>query len=75
MRRQGARHQVGETTLSEIGDRRDHVPADPARGTDRRAFLKAAGLAGIAGAFAGTAAHASSGIGTIAQTQPPATPA
>ncbi len=44
--------------MSEIGDRRDRVPGDLARGTDRRTFLKAAGLAGIAGAFAGGGARA-----------------
>ncbi|HEX2151372.1 MAG TPA: twin-arginine translocation signal domain-containing protein, partial [Stellaceae bacterium] len=60
--------------MSEIGDRRDRVPGDLARGTDRRTFLKAAGLAGIAGAFAGGGARASSGIGTVAQAQTQAAP-
>jgi hypothetical protein len=57
--------------MPDRSDSRGDVPVAPGRDTDRRTFLKAAGLAGIVSAFSG-AAHASSGIGptaTAAQAQ------
>ncbi len=61
--------------MSEISNTRAGVPTEREHGTNRRTFLKAAGLAGLAGVFAGDGVWASSGIGTIAQAQPPATSA
>ena len=55
--------------MTEISNTRSGVPTQREDSTDRRTFLKAVGLAGIAGAFAGAAAHASSGIGTVAAAQ------
>ena len=54
--------------MPDRSDSRDNIPENSGPNTDRRTFLKAAGLAGIAGAFADVA-HASSGIGPVAQAQ------
>jgi len=59
--------------MPDRSDSRDSIPENSGPNTDRRTFLKAAGLAGIAGAFADVA-HASSGIGPVAQAQQSQTP-
>src|ERR687890_2910912 len=61
--------------VSEISNTRAGVPTEREHGTNRRTFPKAAGLAGLAGVFAGDGVWASSGIGTMAQAPTPPTPA